>query len=182
MVLEVTMSSVKSTDVICKTHSGWLATQLPWLVDLASYVFRLVCVDMGVYASSCLFPAMWQGFGLAGLYLPEVLCQSHSRINFQSETASCQHNMNWAQKCSLGSNNIFTSLKKTFLQLMYNVHWSKPWSYQKKWNYYYHLPKLSCTRHFCCSLLLLHFILFFTSFSLDWGYLLLPPTTGWLEL
>ena len=38
MALEVTMSSVKSTDVTCKTHSGLLATQLPWLVDLVSLV------------------------------------------------------------------------------------------------------------------------------------------------
>ena len=36
MALEVTVSSVKSTDVTYKTRSGWLATQLAWLVNLAS--------------------------------------------------------------------------------------------------------------------------------------------------
>ena len=34
----VTVSSGKSTNVICKTHLGYLAAQLPWLVDLASFV------------------------------------------------------------------------------------------------------------------------------------------------
>ena len=34
----VTVSSWKSTDVTCKTHLGYLASQLPWLVDLASLV------------------------------------------------------------------------------------------------------------------------------------------------
>ena len=38
-VLEVTVSSVKNTDVTCKTHSGWLAAQLPWLVSLTSLVY-----------------------------------------------------------------------------------------------------------------------------------------------
>ena len=38
----VNVSSVKSTDVTCKTHSGWLAAQFPWLVNLTS----LAC-DMG---------------------------------------------------------------------------------------------------------------------------------------
>ena len=40
VTLVVTVSSVKSTDVTYKTHSGLLTTQLQWLVDLAS----LVCV------------------------------------------------------------------------------------------------------------------------------------------
>ena len=34
----VTVSSGKRTDVTCKTHLGYLAAQLPWLVDLASLV------------------------------------------------------------------------------------------------------------------------------------------------
>ena len=38
MALEVTVFSVKSMDITCKTHSGKLAVQLPWLVDLASLV------------------------------------------------------------------------------------------------------------------------------------------------
>ena len=38
VALEVTMSYVKSTDVTCKTHSGTLAVQLPWLVNLAILV------------------------------------------------------------------------------------------------------------------------------------------------
>ena len=32
LALEVTMSSVKITDVTCKTHSDYLAAQFPWLV------------------------------------------------------------------------------------------------------------------------------------------------------
>ena len=42
----VIVSSGKSTDVTCKTHLGYLALQLPWLVDLAS----LVC-DMNWWLS-----------------------------------------------------------------------------------------------------------------------------------
>ena len=38
MALEVSMSSVKSMDVTCKTHSGWLTMQFSWLVNLASLV------------------------------------------------------------------------------------------------------------------------------------------------
>ena len=38
VALEVTVSSVKSTDVTCKIHSGQLAAQLPWLVNLVSVV------------------------------------------------------------------------------------------------------------------------------------------------
>ena len=38
VALEVTVSSVKSTDITCKRHSGLLAGQLPWLVDLVSLV------------------------------------------------------------------------------------------------------------------------------------------------
>ena len=45
VALEMTVSSVKSTDVTCKTHSGWLAAQLPWLVDLASPV-----CDVGLWS------------------------------------------------------------------------------------------------------------------------------------
>ena len=43
VALEVTVSSVKSTDVTCKTHSGWLVAQLPWLVNLASLVCDMDC-------------------------------------------------------------------------------------------------------------------------------------------
>ena len=32
---------VESTDVTCRTHSGWLAAQLPWLVNLASLVCNM---------------------------------------------------------------------------------------------------------------------------------------------
>ena len=39
VALEVTMSSEKSTDVTCKTHSGHLTAQLLWLVNLV----KLVC-------------------------------------------------------------------------------------------------------------------------------------------
>ena len=46
MALEVTVSSVKSTDVTCKTYLGQLAAQLLWLVNLAS----LVC-DMNKWFS-----------------------------------------------------------------------------------------------------------------------------------
>ena len=37
------MSSVKSTDVTYKTHSGKLAAQLPWLDSLASLVCDMNC-------------------------------------------------------------------------------------------------------------------------------------------
>ena len=37
------VSSGKSTDVTCKTHLGYLAAQLPWLVDLASLVCDMNC-------------------------------------------------------------------------------------------------------------------------------------------
>ena len=36
--VEVTVSSLKSKDVTCKTHSDLLTAQLPWLVDLAKLV------------------------------------------------------------------------------------------------------------------------------------------------
>ena len=42
----VTVSSWKITDITCKTHLGYLAAQLPWLVDLAP----LVC-DMNWWLS-----------------------------------------------------------------------------------------------------------------------------------
>ena len=38
IITQVTVSSVKSTDVTCKKHSGYLATQLSWQVYLASLV------------------------------------------------------------------------------------------------------------------------------------------------
>ena len=43
MALEVTMFSVKSTDVTFKTHSGLLAVQLPQVVNLASLLCDVDC-------------------------------------------------------------------------------------------------------------------------------------------
>ena len=53
MALDATVSSVKSTDVTCKTHSGELAAQLPLLVNLASLVCHMDCWF------SCRVPALW---------------------------------------------------------------------------------------------------------------------------
>ena len=39
----MTVSSVKCTDVTYKTHSGLLAAQLRWLVDLAALVCKVNC-------------------------------------------------------------------------------------------------------------------------------------------
>ena len=47
MALEVTMSSVKSTDATCMIHSSQLAAQLPWLVNLASLMCDVVWILSG---------------------------------------------------------------------------------------------------------------------------------------
>ena len=43
VTLEVTMSSAKSVDVTCKTHSSQLAAQLLWLVNLVSLSCDMDC-------------------------------------------------------------------------------------------------------------------------------------------
>ena len=45
-ILEVTVSTAKSTDVTCKTHSGQLAVQLPWQVNLAALVCNMAWWDL----------------------------------------------------------------------------------------------------------------------------------------
>ena len=39
----MTVSSGKSTDVTCKTHLGYMAVQLPSLVDLALHTCDMKC-------------------------------------------------------------------------------------------------------------------------------------------